>query len=170
AWDLLDHPAHQGIQKWVQDLNRLHREEPALHELDFSGEGFEWIDFRDADSSVLAFLRKPATTGEIIMVAANFTPVPRTNYRFGVPRAGYWRELLCSDSKIYGGSGYGNLGGVDAVPVPSHGHNYSLSLVLPPLGIVFLKSEAPAEWTIQPQEDAGLDDKGRAESTHLQTT
>ncbi|MGO9314020.1 MAG: 1,4-alpha-glucan branching protein GlgB [Syntrophobacteraceae bacterium] len=158
AWDLLNLPAHRGIQKWVQDLNRLHREEPAMHELDFSGKGFEWIDFRDADWSVLAFLRKPATTGDLIMVVANFTPVPRTSYRFGVPRAGYWRELLCSDSKIYGGSGYGNLGGVDAVPVPSHGHNYSLSLVLPPLGIVFLKSEAPAEWTIQPQEDAGLDE------------
>ncbi len=158
AWDLLDLPEHQGIQKWVQDLNRLHREEPALHELDFSGEGFEWIDFRDADSSVLAFLRKPETTGDLIMVAANFTPVPRTNYRFGVPRAGHWRELLCSDSKIYGGSGYGNFGGVDTVPLPSHGHNYSLSLVLPPLGIVFLKSEAPAAVTIQPPEDADSDE------------
>ncbi len=156
-WDLLDHPAHQGVQKWVQDLNRLHREEPAMHELDFSGEGFEWIDFRDADSSVLAFLRKSATTGEIIMIAANFTPVPRTNYRFGVPRAGYWRELLSSDAKIYGGSGYGNLGGMDAVPVPNHGHNYSLSLVLPPLGIVFLKCEAPgAAVTVPPQEEPAL--------------
>ena len=78
----------------------------------------------------------------------------RSNY--GVPRAGNWQELLCSDSKIYGGSGYGNFGGVDTVPLPSHGHNYSLSLVLPPLGIVFLKSEAPAAGTIQPQEDADL--------------
>ena len=95
------------------------------------------------------------------MVAANFTPVPRTNYRFGVPRAGYWQELLCSDSKIYGGSGYGNFGGVEAVPLPSHGHNYSLSLVLPPLGIVFLKSEAPAEGSIQPREgrDNGTTDE-----------
>ncbi len=86
GWDLLDYPAHQGIQKWVQDLNRLYREEPALHQLDFSGAGFEWIDFRDAESSVVAFLRKPATGGDLIMAAANLTPVPRTNYRFGVPR------------------------------------------------------------------------------------
>ncbi|HIJ69383.1 MAG TPA: 1,4-alpha-glucan branching protein GlgB, partial [Deltaproteobacteria bacterium] len=141
AWDLLEHPAHQGVQQWVQDLNRLYREEPAMHQLDFSGEGFEWIDFRDADSSVIAFLRKPATGNDFIMIAANFTPAPRTDYRFGVPRAGCWRELLNSDSKTYGGSGYGNFGGMEAVPIPSHGHNYSLSLVLPPLGIVFLKSE-----------------------------
>jgi len=157
GWDLLDHPAHQGVQKWVQDLNRFYREEPAMHQLDFSGEGFEWIDFRDADSSIVAFLRKPATGGDLIMIAANCTPVPRTNYRFGVPRAGCWRELLNSDSKTYGGSGYGNFGGIDAVPVPSHGHKYSLSLILPPLGIVFLKSDAPsAAGTIQPQEEPAL--------------
>ena len=156
AWDLLEHPAHQGVQQWVQDLNRLYREEPAMHQLDFSGEGFEWIDFRDADSSVIAFLRKPATGNDFIMIAANFTPAPRTDYRFGVPRAGCWRELLNSDSKTYGGSGYGNFGGMDAVPIPSHGHNYSLSLVLPPLGIVFLKSEAPAAGTIPPQAEPAL--------------
>ncbi len=113
-----------------------------MHQLDFSGSGFEWIDFHDSDSSVIAFLRKPATGDDLIMAAANFTPVPRTNYRFGVPRAGCWRELLNSDAKIYGGSGYGNLGGLNAAPIPSHGHNYSLSVVLPPLGIVFLESEA----------------------------
>jgi len=156
AWDLLEYPAHLGVQQWVRDLNRLYREEPAMHQLDFSGAGFEWIDFRDADSSVIAFLRKPATGGDLIMIAANFTPAPRTDYRFGVPRAGCWRELLNSDSKIYGGSGYGNFGGIDAVPIPSHGHNYSLSLVLPPLGIVFLKSEAPAAVTMPPKEEPAL--------------
>jgi 1,4-alpha-glucan branching enzyme len=145
SWDLLDHPSHQGIQKWVQDLNRLYRQEPALNQLDFSAAGYEWIDFRDADSSVLAFIRKASTTGDIIMVAANFTPVPRPNYIFGAPRGGWWRELLNSDSKIYGGSGYGNFGGVDALPVPSHGRDYSISLVLPPLGIVFLKSEGQTQ-------------------------
>ena len=158
AWDLLEYPAHQGVQQWVQDLNRLYREEPAMHQLDFSGAGFEWIDFRDADSSVIAFLRKPAASDDLIMIAANFTPAPRTNYRFGVPRAGCWRELLNSDSKVYGGSGYGNFGGLDAVPIPSHGHNYSLSLVLPPLGIVFLKSEAHAAGTMPPQEQPALDE------------
>jgi 1,4-alpha-glucan branching enzyme len=156
AWDLLEYPAHRGVQQWVQDLNRLYREEPAMHQLDFSGAGFEWIDFRDADSSVIAFLRKPATGGDLIMIAANFTPAPRTDYRFGVTRAGCWRELLNSDSKVYGGSGYGNFGGMDAVPIPSHGHNYSLSLVLPPLGIVFLKSEAPAAVTMPPKEEPAL--------------
>lgn len=128
-----------------------------MHQLDFSGAGFEWIDFRDADWSVIAFLRKPETGGDLIMIAANFTPVPRSNYRFGVPRAGRWREILNSDSKIYGGSGYGNLGGTDAVPVPSHGRNCSLSLNLPPFGIVFLKSEAcGAAGTIEPQEEGAL--------------
>ncbi|MHC1727361.1 MAG: 1,4-alpha-glucan branching protein GlgB [Syntrophobacteraceae bacterium] len=144
-WHLLDRPAHQGIQKWVQDLNHLYRSEPALHELDFSNNGFEWIDFRDADSSVVAFLRKPETTNDLIMVAANFTPVPRPNYRFGVPRPGYWKEILNSDSKIYGGTGFGNFGGVESTPIPSHGRYHSISLVLPPLGMVFLKSEQPAD-------------------------
>ena len=144
GWDLLEYPAHQGVQKWVQDLNRFYREEPAMHQLDFSGAGFEWIDFHDADSSIIAFLRKPATGGDLIMVAANFTPVPRTNYRFGVPRAGTWQECLNSDAKIYGGSGYGNLGGLATSPIPSHGHNHSLSVTLPPLGIVFMKAEAPS--------------------------
>jgi 1,4-alpha-glucan branching enzyme len=142
AWHLLEHPEHQGVQTWVRDLNRFYRQEPALHQLDFSDAGFEWIDFRDADSSIIAFVRKAATTEDIIMVAANLTPVPRTSYRFGVPRAGYWREILNSDAKIYGGSGYGNFGGMDALPVPSHGRDQSISLVLPPLGIVFLKNEA----------------------------
>ncbi len=142
-WNLLEFPPHQGIQRWVQDLNRLYRDEPAMHELDFSGQGYEWIDFRDADSSVIAFVRKAESTDDLILVAANATPVPRLNYRFGVPRAGHWKEMLNSDSKIYGGSGHGNFGGVETVPIPSHGRYDSLSLVLPPLGIVFLKNEAP---------------------------
>ncbi|MCE5334525.1 MAG: 1,4-alpha-glucan branching protein GlgB [Desulfobacteraceae bacterium] len=143
-WHLLEIPAHQGLQKWVQDLNALYRTEPAMHEYDFSGNGFEWIDFHDAESSVLAFVRKAETTGDLILVAANFTPVPRPNYRFGVPRAGYWTEMLNSDSKIYGGSGYGNFGGQETSPVPAHGRYHSISLVLPPLGIVFMKNEGPA--------------------------
>lgn len=141
-WDLLDFPAHQGIQRWVQDLNGFYRQEPAMHELDFSNRGFEWLDFHDAESSVLAFLRKGESTGDMILVAANLTPVPRLNYRFGVPRGGFWNEVLNSDSKTYGGTGHGNFGGVETVPIPSHGRNQSVSLVLPPLGIVFLKNEA----------------------------
>ncbi|MDR3569931.1 MAG: 1,4-alpha-glucan branching protein GlgB [Syntrophobacteraceae bacterium] len=141
AWRLLDNPAHQGIKNWVRDLNRMYCGEPAMHQRDFSPEGFEWVDFRDAETSVIAFLRKSATGGDLILGAANFTPVPRVGYRFGVPAPGRWRELLNSDSRIYGGSGYGNFGGLDAAPVPSHGRDFSLSLTLPPLGIVFFKSE-----------------------------
>jgi len=139
-WHLLQYQLHQGVQRWVRDLNRFYRTERAVHELDFSSVGFEWVDFHDADSSVLAFLRKAESTDDIIMVAANFTPVPRHNYRLGVPRGGFWKEVLNSDSKIYGGSGQGNFGGVNSVPIPSHGKFESISLVLPPLGILFLKS------------------------------
>ncbi len=154
-WHLLDNPGNLGVQRWVQDLNGVYKTELALHELDFSNNGFEWIDFHDSESSVIAFLRKGETTGNIILVAANFTPVPRPNYRFGVPRGGYWKEMLNSDSKIYGGSGYGNFGGVEAAPIPCHGRDYSISLVLPPLGIVFLKSEAPVE-PGTPEEEGAL--------------
>jgi len=141
-WDLLDSPQHQGVQRWVQDLNQLYQKEPCLHTIDFSNDGFEWIDFRDADSSVISFIRKGRGTDDLIMVAANFTPVPRTNYRIGVPRDGLWHELLNSDAKLYGGSGYGNMGGIEATPIPCHGHYYSISTVLPPLAVIFLKSRA----------------------------
>ncbi len=140
-WDLLERPPHQGVRKWVQDMNHLYRSEPALHEVDFSNEGFEWIDFHDADSSVISFIRKGKTSGDIILVVANFTPVPRVGYRVGVPRGGVWKEMLNSDAEVYGGSGFGNLGGAEASQVPCHGRYQSVSLVLPPLGVVFLKSE-----------------------------
>ncbi|NSW86844.1 MAG: 1,4-alpha-glucan branching protein GlgB [Syntrophobacteraceae bacterium] len=140
-WHLLELPAHQGVRQWVGDLNHCYRNMPALFEVDFRNEGFEWIDFHDADSSTISFLRKAKNPEDMILVAANFTPVPRLNYRVGVPRPGFWKEILNSDAKLYGGSGYGNFGGAEAVPVPSHGRYHSLTLVLPPLGIVFLKHE-----------------------------
>ncbi len=141
-WNLLEYPLHQGVLEWMKDLNRTYRNEPALFEADFSNDGFEWIDFRDSESSVISFMRKGTSTDDIILVAANFTPIPRTNYRLGAPRDGIWREILNSDAKTYGGSGHGNLGGVEAVPIPCHGKYQSISLVLPPLGVVFLKNEA----------------------------
>ncbi len=144
-WQLLDYPGHQGVQKWVQDLNHFYRKELALHEVDFSNDGFQWVDFRDAEASVIAFLRKGKESGNVVMVAANFTPVPRLNYRVGVPVPGLWREMLNSDAKIYGGSGHGNFGGVQTTPVPSHGHYQSISLVLPPLGMIFLKGPTPED-------------------------
>ncbi len=140
-WNLLEYAPHRGVQKWVRNLNDFYRSEPAMHEIDFSYDGFEWVDFRDADSSVISFLRKGKKTGDVILVAANFTPVPRLNYRVGVPRGGIWKEMLNSDARIYGGSGHGNMGAAEAASIPCHGRPFSVPLVLPPLGVVFLKSE-----------------------------
>jgi 1,4-alpha-glucan branching enzyme len=139
-WHLLAHPAHRGVQRWVRDLNHAYRAEPALHQLDCEPEGFEWVEPHDRDASILVFLRK-GRRGEWVLVACNFTPVPRPHYRVGVPRPGYWREILNSDAEIYGGSGWGNLGGVRAEVKPAHGRPYSLDLTLPPLGAVFLRWE-----------------------------
>jgi 1,4-alpha-glucan branching enzyme len=140
-WHLLDHAPHAGLRRWVQHLNILYRGEGALHELDFDPAGFEWIDFGDADNSVITFLRKGRSPDEAVMVACNFTPVPRNNYRIGLPSGGYWKEILNSDAPEYGGSGQGNFGGVEATPVPSHGKYHSLSLTLPPLGMVVFKKQ-----------------------------
>ena len=140
-WWVTQLPEHAGVRHWVEDLNRVYREEPALHQVDFSHEGFEWADCSDSEASVIAFLRKPRQ-GAPVLVVCNFTPLPRANYVLGVPRAGFWRELRNSDSRHYGGAGWGNLGGVEAAPVGAHGRPYSLSLTLPPLGTLYLKSDA----------------------------
>ena len=140
-WHLLEYPLHAGVKWLVKDLNTLYTDEPALHELDFHPDGFEWIDCSDSQGSVLSFIRKGSSTGDILLVALNFTPVPRFNYRVGVPRMGYWSEIMNSDAQEYGGSGHGNLGGVEASPISFHGRPYSLTLTLPPLGAVFCKSE-----------------------------
>ena len=142
AWHLLDQPLHSGLQRWVQDLNRLYRNESALHEQDFDPAGFEWIDCNDALQSTRSLLRKGRSTDDMVIVVLNFTPVPRHNYRVGVPRSGFWKEVLNSDAQDYGGGGQGNLGGVEALPVSSHGHPYSLNLTLPPLAAVFFKNQA----------------------------
>jgi 1,4-alpha-glucan branching enzyme len=140
-WHLLEYSPHQGVKKWVQDLNWLYRSEPAMHELDFSIQGFEWIEFRDSENSIISFIRKCKSTNDIILTVCNFTPVPRYNYRVGVPRGGFWREVLNSDATIYGGSGHGNEGGLEASPIPIHGRYNSISITLPPLGVLFFKSE-----------------------------
>jgi 1,4-alpha-glucan branching enzyme len=137
-WHLLDMPSHQGVQRWVCDLNRAYRAEAPLHVADCSAESFEWIEHGDGGFSVISFLRR-APGGDAIVVACNFTPVPRHNYRIGVPRGGHWAELLNSDALHYGGSGQGNLGGMDAAPVASHGRFHSINATLPPLGIVVFK-------------------------------
>jgi 1,4-alpha-glucan branching enzyme len=139
-WHLLDVPGHAGIKRWVADLNRLCRSEPALHERDFDPAGFEWVDGSDAASSVMSFLRWDTAGANPVLAVFNFTPVPRFHYRVGVPRGGFWRETLNSDSAHYGGSGLGNLGGVEADPLPFHSRPYSLDLTLPPLAAIFFKN------------------------------
>jgi 1,4-alpha-glucan branching enzyme len=138
-WHLLQYERHSSLQRWVSDLNELYRTQPALYELDFDRAGFEWIDPNDVQGSTNSLLRKARAAGDVIAVASNFTPVPRPNYQMGVPQAGFWKELLNSDAKEYGGSGQGNLGGVEAAPIPLHGRPYSLTITLPPLAVVFLK-------------------------------
>ncbi|MDP2798422.1 MAG: 1,4-alpha-glucan branching protein GlgB, partial [Deltaproteobacteria bacterium] len=140
-WHVLEYPSHHGLQRWVKDLNHFYRAEPALYELDFNNQGFAWIDSSDWEGSVISYTRRGKSTDDIILVVCNFTPVPRQNYRVGVPRGGFWREVLNSDAHIYWGGNWGNSGGVEAAPVPAHGRHYSLSLRLPPLGVLFFKSE-----------------------------
>ena len=138
-WPALVQDAHRGVQRWVQDLNTLYRSRPALHEIDFAPEGFEWIARGDAERSVLAYLRK-SRGGPPLLVVSHFTPVPRDNVLIGVPTPGLWREVLNSDASLYGGSGVGNLGTVATVPVASQGHFHSLNLRLPPLGVLILEA------------------------------
>ncbi len=139
-WHLLAYAPHQGIARWIEDLNRVYHAEPALHELDFSHHGFEWIDCNDVETSVICFLRMGKNLLDTLAVVCNFTPVPRYNYRMGVPRGGFWKEVLNSDARDYGGSGQGNMGGVHAAPLPSHGRLHSLNVTVPPLGVVFFKA------------------------------
>jgi 1,4-alpha-glucan branching enzyme len=140
-WQALDDPSRRAFQRWLSALNSSYQHEPALHQLDCDPHGFEWIDTHDAERSVISFLRKSQDSRDQIAVVCNFTPVPRLNYRIGAPRGGFWREILNSDAHEHGGSGHGNMGGVEAAPVPCHGRMHSLTLTLPPLGVVFLKSE-----------------------------
>lgn len=137
-WHLLREPAHAGLQRWLGDLNRLYRSDPAMHELDVQPGGFEWIQCHDAEQGVLAFLRR-GRSGPPMLVACNFTPVAREGYRLGVPLEGRWEERLNSDAREYGGGGVGNGGGVRAEPVPAQDRPWSLRLSIPPLGAVFLK-------------------------------
>jgi 1,4-alpha-glucan branching enzyme len=139
-WHLLGSPPHEGVRRWLQDLNRLYRSQSSLHGSDFSVEGFQWIDCNDGRHSTISLIRLDRQTGDKVVAVFNFTPVPRHNYRIGVPRGGLWRELLNSDAQEYGGSGQGNMGTLEASPVPFHDHPQSLNLTLPPLSAVFFRS------------------------------
>ncbi len=140
-WGLTHEIDHAGLQHWTRDLNHAYRELAALHQVDFSPAGFQWIDMHDSDDSVLTWLRL-AADGSPVLVACNFTPVVRESYRVGVPVAGRWREVLNSDAPFYGGSGVGNLGGVESRPVAWHGREQSVELTLPPLACLILAPEA----------------------------
>jgi 1,4-alpha-glucan branching enzyme len=140
-WHLLQYEPHKGLLEWVRELNVLYKSEKALYEIDFDRAGFEWIDFQDWESSVISFVRKGNTTSDIIMVVCNFTPALRENYLLGAPRGGFWKEILSSDEERFGGSGVNNAGGVEAQDNEYQGRPYLLTLTLPPLGVVFLKSE-----------------------------
>jgi 1,4-alpha-glucan branching enzyme len=135
-WHLLDSPPHGGVLRWVSDLNRLYRERGALHERDADPGGFSWTQPNEADTSLVSFLRM-SSDGSPLVVVCNFTPVPRPNVLVGVPSGGYWQELLNSDAENYGGSGWGNLGGVEAAPVPVQGSSWTLTVTVPPLGCIF---------------------------------
>jgi 1,4-alpha-glucan branching enzyme len=138
-WHLLQHDTHRGLSKAVADLNRLVRREPALHQLDFDGRGFEWIDCHNWQDSVLAFVRRGENPDDLLVVCCNFTPVPREGYRLGVPCGGTYDEVFNGDSAWYGGTNLGNAGALEADPVPHHGRDHSVSLTLPPLAAVVLK-------------------------------
>jgi 1,4-alpha-glucan branching enzyme len=135
-WHLLDNPIHGGMKRWVRDLNTLYRERPALHELDFDSAGFEWVDCTDSERSVISFIRHARNREDQLLFVCNFTPVVRTNYRVGAPLGTAWKEILNSDAPLYGGSGQGNFGGLQAAPLPIHGRPFSLNMTLPPLSVV----------------------------------
>ena len=138
-WHLLSDARHAGVQSLIRDLNRVYRDNPALHRLDCEASGFEWIDSQDDANSVLAFLRKSSGDDPPVVIVCNFTPVPRHDYRVGVPEGGDWAELINTDATDYGGSGTGNLGTITADDTGWHGRPYSLELSLPPLGTLILQ-------------------------------
>jgi 1,4-alpha-glucan branching enzyme len=139
-WALLSFPKHDGLRRLIGDLNAMNRREPALHELDFDSAGFSWIQADDAANSTYAWVRHAKRDREQVVVVLNMTPVPRHNYRVGVPRPGFYREILNSDASLYGGGNIGNAGGVQSEPTPMHGRQHSVKITLPPLGMLVLKA------------------------------
>ncbi len=140
-WHLLQYAPHSGLRRWVEDLNRFYREHPSLFQSDCDQAGFEWIDCNDVERSVVSLLRRGRSEDDLLAIACNFTPTTQFGYRIGVPRSGLWKEVMNSDAAEYGGSGQGNLGGVQARPVPLHDRPYSLTVTIPPLAIVFFENE-----------------------------
>ncbi len=146
-WHLLDSGLNAGVRLLVGDLNNVYRSNPSLHWCENSPGSFEWIDVHDAEKNVLSFVRKGRGKNELTAVVCNFSPIPRDNYRIGIPNKGFWKELVNTDAKQYGGSGRGNLGGVETVPIPLHGRSYSLTINLPPLAALYFQYVDHAEGT-----------------------
>jgi 1,4-alpha-glucan branching enzyme len=138
-WHLLEEPVHAGLGRWVRELNAIYQREPSLHQIDFDGTGFTWIDCNDNENSVISLIRRARNPEDFTVMVANFTPVPRPGYRIGVPAGGWYREVLNSDAASYGGSNMGNGGGAMTEPIAAHGYDQSLSLIVPPLGFLLLK-------------------------------
>jgi 1,4-alpha-glucan branching enzyme len=138
-WHLLDDRMHESLRRWVRDLNHTYQRERSLHEVDFEDSGFRWIECQDAENSLVSMIRRARDPQDFTVMVASFTPVPRPDYRIGVPEGGWYREIINSDSEAYGGSNMSNGGGVHADASPMHGFDYSISLVVPPLGFVMLK-------------------------------
>jgi len=138
-WELLNFHYHNTLQVLVRELNRLYRAEPALHQVDYHWAGFEWVDFRDTEKSIISFLRRAENTENFLLFVCNFTPVPRMNYRVGVPEDGYYEEIFNSDAAMFGGSNMGNGGGALSSPVPAHDRKQSISITLPPLGVLIFR-------------------------------
>jgi len=139
-WHVVQYHVHRGVQAWMEQLNRFYRSEPAMHVFDNNPAGIEWVDCNDNATSTISLLRKSEAPQDTVLIICNFTPVPRLEYRVGVPHGGYWREMLNSDALEYAGSGMGNLGGVHAEAIPAHGRPFSLKVTLPPLAAVFFKA------------------------------
>jgi 1,4-alpha-glucan branching enzyme len=148
-WHLLEQADHAGVQALVRELNRVYRDEPALWECDHDPSGFRWLEANDASANVVAFARYASDGSCALVCVCNFSPVPRTDYRLGLPQAGRWREALNTDSTYYGGSDVGNLGGVESDATPWHEQPFSAQVTLPPLGVVWLVPEAEAAATTE---------------------
>ena len=138
-WHLLKYPIHSGLQALIRDLNHVYRATPSLYRHDCEPDGFQWLIADDRQNSVLAWLRVGGPDDPPIAAVSNFTPVPRQDYRIGLPSSGWWREILDTDAMVYGGSGTGNMGGIEATDSPQHGRPASATIVLPPLATVYFQ-------------------------------
>ena len=157
-WELLDEPNHHGLKQWVHDVLHFYGTHAELYQVDYDWTGFEWVDCNDHERSVVSFLRFGQDRNKTVLVVGNFTPVPRYNYRIGVPWNGTWLEELNADAVLYGGSGLGNYGSVNAEEIAAHGRPYSLNLTLPPLSVIFFTAERPDPPAEQEGEDEDVKD------------